>query len=481
MSHRSPQNDASRVRSPEKSGTRELSEVVKNLGRKARSRLRDELSKRPEIQRLNSMPEPPAGGVVTKKNTETLFVKPVIVKKKSTVSRRKKRRISQRSQDRDDTSSITITFGNHANDTALFDDRMVDRWMPTISHLLSGAEESKSNVVQLHGLPVGTTPTQIRRFFGGLDPRRILVLLPLSIASSDRMEITELDACYDTPPRKGGFFVQRYEQLRVLVKFHAAPTAALAAQRSGEVMQVPVLEQSSSETNEGKEHDDDEDRATTAKGASVRVTLLSKARGTHLVKKLAVDGVPGEALDQTLRDITSKLDPMVPIILWDAAIHDLSLNVTTTKGSSTTSPPAISAAMHQFSTSPLQFAKGWTRPRNPRSKQTEIIQQLQQYQTKLSHQVDRLEQQQLQTVLPGMDPTLLQSDKVLNLTWNALDVLRHEMDRVDHAVTVAERWQRLMATRRHRAAPGAAAASRQSCGAVDWPTLQVLETDADSE
>jgi len=282
----------------------------------------------------------------------------------------------------------------------------------------------KSNVIQLHGLPIGTTTAPIRRFFSGLDPRRIMILLP---NNKRRNNVPDLDARHDIPPRKtAGLRVERYDStnllLRVLVKFESAPTAALAVQRSGEIMQL---------------------QQDKAQGAAVAVTQLNKAKATFLCKNLAVDAVKGEPLHQTVQNIASKLDSAVSNILWDAAIRELrllnattTLDVTQNNNNNNDDGPVVLR--------PLAFS----RPRNPRDHEQERLQELQEYRNKLQQEYNRVQQQQTpHSRLAALDPALLQLDPVVGITANSRNVLQHEMDRVEHATTVARRWKLLVATR----------------------------------
>jgi len=405
---------------------------VKTLGRHARERLDEERSKRREIQRLadddDAVVAAAAANAKGKRGRGTLVVDPLFNNKKKT---KKKKCSTQRKRDFNEEEQHSEQQQEQAR---------VDRWMPDVSHLMierttttttTSHTSSTSTVVQLHGLPVGTTAAPIRRFFSGLDPRRILLLLR-SNEESSIISVPELDANYDKPPRKGGLRVERC-RLRVLVVFESAPTALLAVQRSGEVMQV--LPDNNQDEN----------------GACVAVTPVNKTTATYLVKHLAVDAVPGVPLEQTLQQIHAKLDPMVSTILWDAATHELHWNqYTSTTTTTTTNPSSV-----------LQLRpKHWTRARNPRSNESQhelvLFQQWQDYRTALADQVDRLllllHNEGHPALLLTANDAINNSDNTHNnpcwtLTLRCVDVLRSEMARVDHAVTVAHRWKRLVATR----------------------------------
>lgn len=376
-------------------------EIIRSLGRKARHRLDEERSKRREIQRFENQPDDAQQPLT---DTIVVTVPPLKFhqrKKRKYVPRKRKALLSE-----DEISAAKSVAMDHLR---------VDRWMPDVSHLSSclNTGTTNSSVVQLHGLPMGITLAPIRRFFSGLDPFRILILLPLTTSVSSRQEcIPELDAYYNKPPRKG-VRVERYQNLRVLIKFDSAPTASLAVQRSGEILQLPTVKQ----------------------GAALAVTPVNKSVATYLIKNLGVEADPGQSLDQTIQQMDVRLDPMVSPILWDAAIYELHLTV----------PPSTKSPA-----CPVQLRpKFWTRARNLHKResigqQRETIRQWNDYRTQLWRQVERLARP---IPLLELDPALSLADPVLSLTLHAIDACNREMKRLEQAVTVATRWNRLADTR----------------------------------
>jgi hypothetical protein len=359
-----------------------LPEDVKNLGRKARARLEHERSKRREIVRVDVLPPKIVQRVAVKRSA---FVDAMLMEtsKKSGTAPRKR-----------------VKSSNKVDNVV--DDRNVDRWMPDISNIpLPSLKESRSSVVQMHGLPVGTTPAHISRFFSGLSPQRILILP----TSNQLANLHDLDARYDIP-RKAGLKVDRYKHhLRILVKFDSAPTAALAAQRSGEVMQVMKL-----------------------KGASIAVTQMLKNTATYFVKKLAMDAQPGVALEITLSMIETNLNPVIATILWSAAINNLQLKVDFNRAADT---------YHVY-------RKGLS-PCKSRSKSETTS--LQQHRAMLLHEVDALKNKIPFPAAEPLDPATLQLDPVMKLSNSCLGILHDEIERIDNALLVAARWNFLVATR----------------------------------
>ena len=106
-------------------------------------------------------------------------------------------------------------------------DPTIDGWMPNTDVLISQAikREDRSNILRLHGLPIGTTPDHIRKFFHGLDPSNIFVLPTLN------QHIEGWDVKDDTSKCT----VTRHPNLfRVFVKFQSVLVADAAMERLGE-------------------------------------------------------------------------------------------------------------------------------------------------------------------------------------------------------------------------------------------------------
>jgi hypothetical protein len=216
------------------------SKEIKDLGKKAKARLEEEKLKRPEIVILDSMPvENPEA---TKRRPKSLI--PKRDKPKPTPRQTKKRKLN--------TSSPKQRAAGETN-------RLIDDWMPDVSRIPTYAKEIRSTVVQLHGVPLGCTVEHIKRFFKGLEPERVFVLL------RNQAHIPMFDATTD-------YYYSTMERcendIRVFVKFTASPTAALATERSGEAI---VL---------------DHDESSDLKGANVAVTQVSKEIGAVLLEIL---------------------------------------------------------------------------------------------------------------------------------------------------------------------------------------------------
>eukprot|EP00536_Pseudo-nitzschia_multiseries_P008183 jgi/Psemu1/305541/fgenesh1_kg.203_\ len=155
-------------------------------------------------------------------------------------------------------------------------------------------DDEQSPYVQLHGLPVGSTLQIVRKFFAGLVPERILVLL------GNRRDIWELDA----------------SDVRVLVKFNSVSASRLAVERSGETILSKHLNIDGGPIRRQRiaaEELPDE--------FSIGVTQVSKELSSCL-SKLSIDATPGIPFDECLFRVESKLDPIIRGILWSSTAKE---------------------------------------------------------------------------------------------------------------------------------------------------------------
>lgn len=355
-----------------------LPDDVKDLGRKARARLQIERDKRPEIVRLEAAP--PEKG--TSKRTDSIFWASLPRKRAAeTVGTLKKRRRT-------------------ANPSRTAENKGVDRWIPDIHNLPICSRENRSNVVRLHGCPKGTTPGLLQRFFSGLDPQRIFIL------PSNQIDIPEWDASHDNIRKKAGLRVERYDaDFRVYVKFHAAPTAELAAGRSGEMIFLA----------------DNEDGDESNTGASIGVTQIVKSTATYLIRHMAVDGEPGVPLEETLENVERLLDPMVSNILWTTAIRELNLDV--------------EQAVNDGSFESFALLASRIGDRSSQSGDSNALAS----RRKLVKARDQLLNQPPFPSAELLDPALA-GDPIIYLTAGAVVCLRREIERIDERFQEARRW-----------------------------------------
>jgi hypothetical protein len=244
------------------------SKEIKDLGKKAKARLEEEKLKRPEIVMLDSMPL---------ENPEATKRRP---KSKSLIpKRRDKPKPTPRQTKKRKLNTFTSLPKQQRAAAGEKTNRSIDDWMPDVSRIPTYAKEIRSTMVQLHGVPLGCTVEQIKRFFKGLEPERVFVLL------RNQAHIPMFDATTDYSYST----LERCENdIRVFVKFAASPTAALATERSGEAI---VL---------------DHDGSSDLKGATVAVTQVSKHIGSVLLETLVSTsnkqqalGLPSSSVNQS--------------------------------------------------------------------------------------------------------------------------------------------------------------------------------------
>jgi len=263
----------------------EYAEQVKDLGRRARARLEQERSKRPEIVRWDAASCPPP---LLQEDVQKKLITPRTEAKKQKSRTSAGPRTAPRKRQK-------------RNSNTVVEDSSVDRWMPNLSHLPTPTKETCSRLVRLHGLPFGALPAQIRRFFAGLNVQQIC-LLP-SCCKDDIFD--NLDATDQVPRKMGGIHVKRYaETVRVFVLFESATMAFLARERSGEI--IPLED-------------------TTAAGVAIGVSNVSKSFAIHFLKHVVIESIPGIPLHETLQSVEQNLDPSINGILWKSTEVELNL------------------------------------------------------------------------------------------------------------------------------------------------------------
>ena len=198
---------------------------VKVLGRKAREKREEEINKRREIVRLDAQP---SAAKTNSRKGMTLLTVPLRTNK---IKRPKKRQTL--AKHRAVSSSKTPGKSPSVDSDCAKEkcDNEIDRRIPDISHLCNNPNGAHvSNTVRLHGLPVATKRGDIVRFFNGLDLAQIYVL-----PDTYNARILEWDAQDDNATKWHNVVLERHpHSVRILVQFETAPSASLAAQRSGQ-------------------------------------------------------------------------------------------------------------------------------------------------------------------------------------------------------------------------------------------------------
>ena len=186
---------------------------LKKIGERTRRLLEEERKNRKEIVRLDDndhLPLPEKEAKAPEKSPHTAVKVPHkrTGAKASTSARKRKRHVASN----------------------------VDGWMPNVDDLRSTDtnKDGQSNIVRLHGLPVGVKPEHIRKFFHGLNPSLIFVLPSFS------HRIQGWDAAYSIE-EVGGCIVKRHPiHFRVFAKFTSYPVANAAIERSGESIDIDL-------------------------------------------------------------------------------------------------------------------------------------------------------------------------------------------------------------------------------------------------
>ncbi len=178
-------------------------------------------------------------------------------------------------------------------------------WIPDISGIPIPPKGNQSIYVQLHGLPFGSTLETVRRFFTGLVPQRVLVVL------SNRVHIAQIDATSYGDLSSFGLrgMVYTNRDVRVLVKFGSISEAGLATDRSGETIASKHIygQKPTKELVYGG-----------SESFTIGVTNISKELAL-LLSKLSFDAISGVPLHVCLADVESRVHPKVREILWRSA------------------------------------------------------------------------------------------------------------------------------------------------------------------
>ncbi len=189
---------------------------LKDLGNRARARLEEEKMKRPEIQILDRMPTSDPDKKTTKKATS--FSANIASQKPWTASIGRKRKLDVPQTKSTKPKPMKRTETSY---------KTTD-WVPDVSHIELPEKGKVSVTVKLHGVPLDCTVENVKKFFAGLQPESISILLPNNAA------IKQLDA---SNPRR--HYNDKIDiRLRIIVSFKSASMAILASDRSGETMVI---------------------------------------------------------------------------------------------------------------------------------------------------------------------------------------------------------------------------------------------------
>jgi hypothetical protein len=308
-----------------------MDEKVKEIGRRARERLEIEKRKRKEIVRLDEQDAPAAGngnatrtktskkGAGSSKAPASKFSKAV---KQSGQARKSKSKPPPRKRKRPAATTTVSSIqksqdGNHTIDPRVpITDKLLYQNLPT---------SEKSNLVRLHGLPIGTKSDHIRKFLSGLHPEQILILpsMNVPIDGFDALTLDDSESSLKRRRQEKGSVgdVDRYPStFRVLVKFQNALTAETSIARSGEMIHVLV---DAPHDTDADEQDGDNKRSA----AAISISSLSNHVGTYLQNHMGIECPRGRVLSDVLNEAQEEMPPIMNQILWTMAEQKLQLGL----------------------------------------------------------------------------------------------------------------------------------------------------------
>jgi len=182
----------------------------------------------------------------------------------------------------------------------------VDRWFPNTGDLVrtAMAKEDHSNIVRLHGLPVGVKPEHIRKFFQGLDPSFIFVV-PSNATTLDGWDVHKYDSTNIATASAGRRIkieikIDRCSNVfRVFVKFQSALVADAAIERSGEWI---GLDKDNALLLRGQDG---------MKGAAISVSPVPKRVASYIEKNMAIHCKIGVSIAETVIKIEQQLGDFI--------------------------------------------------------------------------------------------------------------------------------------------------------------------------
>jgi hypothetical protein len=354
---------------------------VKQIGRQVRLRLQQEQEKRHEIVRLTDHEDctstsypyvnvaylPVKSTEATETNTDLTHTDLISMERNSITNSAK---VHPKKRFRTLRSSTCTRKKAKENVAASSSRDTVDDWIPNYQHLLRvdtqgttavcGTKDNQhlpSSIVRLHGLPIGTSSQHIRRFFSGLAPQRIMILLPPRhthtnslLTPISKLHIPTWDAIDDRPisstKQSSASLIERYDSTfyRVYVKFASPQIAMLATQRTKELISVPIVnaryirdqgrivqdqlipeknndscldggttfnQPSNRMSNHSQQDATDATTATpiTTQSAAIAITIVPNEVANYLLRKeLFIDLMIGRPIHETLEQL---LDPVI--------------------------------------------------------------------------------------------------------------------------------------------------------------------------
>ena len=189
-------------------------------------------------------------------------------------------------------------------------DPTIDGWFPDTDDLIRRAvsKDDHSNIVRLHGLPIGVKPEHIRKFFQGLNPSLIFVL------PSNKTHLDGWDIQYDPSQAR----IERCSDVfRVFVKFQSALVADAAIERSGEWIGLDK------ESTRPRVRDD-------TRGAAISVSPVPKRVASYIQKNMAIKCNTGVSIAANIFNIEQQLGDVLDMA-WILASKKLKVEYISVK------------------------------------------------------------------------------------------------------------------------------------------------------
>ena len=182
------------------------------------------------------------------------------------------------------------------------DEGILDTWHPDASSLDIANKIPDvlcSDVVRVHGLPLGADPDHVKKLFAGLDMKRVFTIPRYDVP------IQGFDCLEENQYEKKEPVVQRINRtFRVFVKFGSKLAADMASKRSGEV--VSMMDQMISENKRQIR-------------VAVTVVPVLDPIARFVDNCMAINGIKGEPFLSTVIEAERQLHPIVAPIVWAMA------------------------------------------------------------------------------------------------------------------------------------------------------------------
>ena len=282
---------------------------LKETGRKARERLQEERSKRKEIVRIEESDDFVSNQTPNLRpysNFSKAIKEETQKRKKTTVSRNKlsgHSATTDRSRKRRRGTSPLSAIETNLTEK-------VDEWVPFTQKIFNTLDKRDkmyhSNIVRIHGFPIGANEKNLRKFFTGLSLEKIFTI-PAFEREIPNFDLKDTDSARETSfsASKGSkkraysrqVSLERHRStVRIFCKFKTKSAAQAALERSGEIIFF----------------NDENDKI----GAAIAIVPISKSISEHLERNMALGWIKGQDLDLVMELAEEKVPIHIRKILW---------------------------------------------------------------------------------------------------------------------------------------------------------------------